>query len=66
VRVGLHTGTPLLTEEGYVGEDVHVAARVAASGHGGQVVLSNATAAFLGPGDKVSQGLPLLDLGEHE
>ncbi len=38
VRVGLHTGTPLVTEEGYVGDDVHFAARVAASGHGGQVV----------------------------
>jgi class 3 adenylate cyclase len=37
VRVGLHTGTPLLTEEGYVGEDVHFAARVGASGHGGQL-----------------------------
>ena len=32
VRIGLHTGTPLLTEEGYVGEDVHRAARIAACG----------------------------------
>src|SRR5918994_72768 len=31
VRVGLHTGQPLVTSEGYVGEDVHVAARVAAA-----------------------------------
>ena len=31
VRVGLHTGTPLLADEGYVGDDVHFAARVAAS-----------------------------------
>ena len=45
VRVGLHTGTPLLADEGYVGDDVHFAARVASSGHGGQVVLSKATAA---------------------
>jgi class 3 adenylate cyclase len=45
VRVGLHAGTPHLTEEGYVGDDVHFAARVAASGHGGQgVILSQATA----------------------
>jgi predicted ATPase len=44
VRVGLHTGTPLLAAEGYVGDDVHFAARVAATGHGGQVVLSAATA----------------------
>ena len=38
VRVGLHTGTPLLADEGYVGDDVHFAARVASSGHGGQVI----------------------------
>jgi class 3 adenylate cyclase len=31
VRVGLHTGTPLLTDEGYVGADVHRAARIAAA-----------------------------------
>ena len=44
VRVGLHTGTPLLTEEGYVGGDVHRAARIAAAGHGGQVLVSSSTA----------------------
>jgi predicted ATPase/class 3 adenylate cyclase len=59
LRIGLHTGTPLLTDEGYVGEDVHVAARVAASAHGGQVVLSQKTRADLG------EQFPLLDLGEH-
>src|SRR5215217_8515528 len=37
VRMGLHTGTPHLTEEGYVGADVHRAARIAAAGHGDQV-----------------------------
>jgi predicted ATPase len=57
VRVGLHTGSPLLTEEGYVGDDVHFAARVAASGHGGQVVLSRATA-------RLAEG-EFVDLGEH-
>ena len=56
-RVGLHTGTPLLTDEGYVGDDVHFAARVASSGHGGQVVLSRATAELV--------ELSLTDLGEH-
>ena len=61
VRTGLHTGTPLLTDEGYVGADVHRAARIAASGHGGQVLVSAATAA-LGAEPQV---LPLLDLGEH-
>jgi predicted ATPase len=44
VRSGLHTGTPLVTSEGYVGDDVHFAARVASSGHGGQVLVSAATA----------------------
>jgi class 3 adenylate cyclase len=39
---GLHTGTPHLTEEGYVGEDVHLGARIASAGHGGQVLLSAA------------------------
>jgi predicted ATPase/class 3 adenylate cyclase len=60
VRMGLHTGTPLLAEEGYVGGDVHRAARIAAAGHGGQVLVSAATASLLG----ASQGL-LLDLGVH-
>jgi predicted ATPase/class 3 adenylate cyclase len=60
VRMGLHTGVPLRTEEGYVGVDVHRAARIAAAGHGGQVLLSAATAALAG-GDR----LTLRDLGEH-
>jgi class 3 adenylate cyclase len=57
VRVGLHTGTPLLTGEGYVGGDVHRAARIAACGHGGQVLVSASTAQL---GE-----LELADLGEH-
>jgi predicted ATPase/class 3 adenylate cyclase len=63
VRVGLHTGTPHVTEEGYVGPDVHRAARIAASGHGGQVLVSAATAALV---EMRPDGLPpLVDLGEH-
>jgi predicted ATPase len=58
LRIGLHTGTPLVTREGYVGDDVHLAARVASSGHGGQVVLSAATRELV-------DGLSLIDLGEH-
>jgi predicted ATPase len=58
VRIGLHTGTPLVTEEGYVGDDVHLAARVGASGHGGQVVVSRTTRELV-------DGLLLTDLGEH-
>jgi predicted ATPase/class 3 adenylate cyclase len=42
VRIGVHSGEPLLTEEGYVGVDVHRAARVCAAAHGGQVLLSAA------------------------
>jgi predicted ATPase len=43
VRMGLHTGEPLLTDEGYVGPDVHKAARICSAGHGGQIVLSEQT-----------------------
>jgi predicted ATPase/class 3 adenylate cyclase len=57
VRVGVHTGTPLLGAEGYVGNDVHRAARIAAAGHGGQVLVSAATAALVAH--------ELTDLGEH-
>jgi predicted ATPase/class 3 adenylate cyclase len=58
IRIGLHTGTPLMTDEGYVGIEVHRAARVAAAGHGGQVLVSAATAALVG-----TDGLR--ELGEH-
>jgi predicted ATPase/class 3 adenylate cyclase len=58
VRIGLHTGTPLLSGEGYVGADVHRAARIAAVAHGGQVVVSAATVALTG-----TEGLH--DLGAH-
>jgi predicted ATPase/class 3 adenylate cyclase len=58
VRMGIHTGTPHLGGEGYVGADVHRAARIAAAGHGGQVLVSAATAALVG-----TEGLR--ELGEH-
>jgi predicted ATPase len=57
VRVGIHTGRAHVTEEGYVGEDVHLGARIAAAGHGGQVLLSKATRQLV---DSV-----ISDLGEH-
>src|SRR5512142_2762475 len=59
VRIGVHTGSPQLTSEGYVGADVHLAARIGAVGHGGQVVLSSVTHREL------SGGHELHDLGEH-
>jgi DNA-binding NarL/FixJ family response regulator/class 3 adenylate cyclase len=58
VRIGIHTGTPHLGEDGYVGVDVHRAARIAAAGHGGQVLVSASTAALLASDE-------LRDLGEH-
>jgi len=57
VRVGVHTGTPFVGDEGYVGSDVHRAARIAAAGHGGQVLVSAATASLV--------QRELTDLGEH-
>ena len=65
VRIGLHTGTPHQTEEGYVGDDVHFAARVAASGRGGQILVSSATAALIESSNSLLQGALLHDLGEH-
>ncbi|MBD0290579.1 MAG: tetratricopeptide repeat protein [Thermoleophilia bacterium] len=62
VRMGLHTGEPTLTAEGYVGLDMHRAARVAAAAHGGQVLVSQATRerAPRTPGE-----ITFRDLGEH-
>jgi predicted ATPase len=59
VRMGLHTGEPQVTDEGYVGLDVHAGARVAACAHGGQVVLTKRTR------DLVDATFRLRDLGEH-
>jgi predicted ATPase len=59
VRMGLHTGEPQVTEEGYVGLDVHAGARVAACAHGGQVILTKRTR------DLVDATFRLRDLGEH-
>jgi hypothetical protein len=59
VRMGLHTGEPIVTDEGYVGIDVHRGARVMSAGHGRQVLLSQATR------DLVAASFELRDLGEH-
>ena len=67
VRMGMHTGegTPASKEAGadYVGIDVHRAARIAAVAHGGQVLLSGATALLAG--SDLGPGIALRDLGEH-
>jgi predicted ATPase/class 3 adenylate cyclase len=59
VRMGLHSGEPRVIEGGYVGLDVHQAERVMAAGHGGQVLLSEATRALL------DERFPVRDLGDH-
>ena len=59
VRIGIHTGEPAVTEEGYVGVDVHRTARIMGAGHGGQVLLSETTRQLL------DATVVLRDLGEH-
>jgi predicted ATPase/class 3 adenylate cyclase len=59
VRMGLHTGEPTVTPDGYVGIDVHRGARVAALAHGRQVLLTEPTAALLASDAEVT------DLGRH-
>src|SRR5262245_53111948 len=57
VRMGLHTGEPRITDEGYMGMDVHRGARVCAAGHGGQVLLSQTTRELV--------DVEVTDLGQH-
>jgi predicted ATPase len=59
VRMGLHTGEPMLGDEGYVGIDVHRGARLASAGHGGQILLSQSTR------DLLDSTFELVDLGLH-
>jgi class 3 adenylate cyclase len=58
VRMGIHTGEPVVTDEGYVGLDVHRAARIAAAGHGGQILLSQSARDLVARND-------IRDLGQH-
>jgi DNA-binding NarL/FixJ family response regulator len=60
VRIGLHTGSPLRVDGGYIGLDVHRAARICSAGHGGQVLLSETTQAMLGEPSAAR------DLGLHQ
>jgi predicted ATPase/DNA-binding SARP family transcriptional activator len=63
VRMGITTGEASQTDTGLVGLDVHRAARVAAAGYGGQVLLSEAAAALVR--DSLPPGVSLADLGVH-
>src|SRR5437667_118404 len=60
VRMGLHTGAPALTDAGYVGLDVHRAARIKDAGHGGRVLLSQATRDLVQ--GELPKGVSVLDL----
>jgi class 3 adenylate cyclase len=64
IRIGLHTGEPHLASEGYVGLDVHHAARIMGAGHGGQVLLSQTTRDLVE--HALPEGVSLQDLGEHQ
>jgi predicted ATPase/class 3 adenylate cyclase len=63
VRMGVHTGQGVLSGEQYVGLDVHRAARIAAAGHGGQVLVSDAARALAR--DAMPVGVSVRDLGRH-
>jgi len=64
VRMGMHTGEPVLSDEGrYHGMGVHRTARIMAAGHGGQILASQSTASVLADDDL--DGISLRDLGEH-
>ncbi|MFN2274634.1 MAG: ABC transporter substrate-binding protein, partial [Anaerolineales bacterium] len=64
VRMGLHTGEPLdVSDEGYIGMDVHRAARIAHAGHGGQILLSETTAPLIL--DQIPEDSHLVELGRH-
>jgi len=63
VRIGVHTGSPQVHDDDYWGMDVHRGARIAAAAHGGQVVLSAATADLAR--QELPQGTELRDLGAH-
>jgi class 3 adenylate cyclase len=62
VRMGLHTAEPHLHESGYLGIGVHRAARICAAAHGGQILVSNATAGIVE--DLEPAEFELEDLGE--
>jgi YVTN family beta-propeller protein len=64
VRMGIHTGEPTVGEERYVGLGVHRAARICATGHGGQVLVSQTSRELLR--DDPLPEVSLRDLGEHQ
>jgi DNA-binding NarL/FixJ family response regulator/class 3 adenylate cyclase len=67
VRMGVHTGVPMLGDDGYVGLDVHRAHRICSAGHGGQILLSEATSSLVADARVLELGVHRLrDLTEPE
>ena len=68
VRMGLHAGEPELEGDRYVGLAVARAARIAATAHGGQVLLSGAARGLLPERSRVRPlgSYPLKDFGSPE
>lgn len=62
VRIGIHTGEAVKASGGYIGLAVHEAARAGAAGHGGQILISEATRQIVGP---LQESVTLRDMGEH-
>ena len=63
VRMGLHSGEPMSAMAGYVGIDVHRAARICAAGHGGQILLSDSARALIGTA--LPEAVGFRELGDH-
>jgi class 3 adenylate cyclase len=63
LRMGLHSGRPTLTNSGYIGLSVHTVARVCAVGHGGQILLTQATVRAVG--SSLPAGLEMVSLGQY-
>ncbi|MDP9226314.1 MAG: NB-ARC domain-containing protein [Actinomycetota bacterium] len=61
VRMGIHTGEPARSQEGYVGPDVHLGSRICSVAWGDQIVVSSATAAVISRLKDVT----LRPLGDH-
>jgi len=63
VRMGMHTAAAVVSGGGYVGVDVHRAARIASAGNGGQVLVSATTHALVE--GSLPGGVTLREMGEH-
>jgi predicted ATPase/class 3 adenylate cyclase len=63
VRMGMHTGQAVLVGDEYMGLDIHLAARVAAAAHGGQVLVSESLRPLVA--ENLPSGVSLRDLGRH-